>query len=213
MTADYAAIALVVDRSGSMHSIASDVRGSVEQFIGEQKKVNGRAYLTLSQFDDKYEVVNDFVDINSVDEKQFSKEYTPRGTTALLDAIGRTTISLQSKLDAMPQTERPKRVIVAIITDGLENASTEFNIKQIKEMVQAKEAAGWDFIFMGATLDTIDVAKGFGFSVGKSAVFSTETFDSCMKGVSEQITQARLGKGVNFTQDQRDNLTKASSCF
>jgi len=210
MTMDYAALALLVDRSGSMHGIANDVVGSVKQFIDDQKKT-GKASLTVAQFDHQYEVIYDFKDINEVDADKFAKAYSPRGSTALLDAIGRTALEMQKKLDSMAEADRPKRVIVAVITDGLENASTEFNISQIKDLIQKKEAAGWDFMFMGATLNTIKIAEGFGFSSNKTAVYSTKTFDTCMKTVGEQINLARLGKEMQFTQTQRDDLMKGSA--
>lgn len=169
MNINYTALALIVDRSGSMHSIASDVRGSVKQFIGDQKKQEGKASLTVSQFDDRFEVVHDFEDINNVDEARFSRDYSPRGATALLDAIGKTTLLMQEKIDSLKEEDRPQRVVVAVITDGLENASREFKLEQIKEMIKEKEANGWDFMFMGATLDTVQVAENMGFTKDKSA--------------------------------------------
>lgn len=215
MDTNYAALALVVDRSGSMESIASDVRGSVKQFIGDQKKESGRASLTVAQFDDKYELVYDFKDIKEVDEEKFAGAYSPRGSTALLDAIGRTTLAMQSRLDAMPEAERPKRVVMAVITDGYENASREFTIDKIKELIKEKEALGWDFMFMGATLDTIDVAKSMGFAFGKTAVYGTENFSNCMSSISSQITKARLDEEIKITEAQRKSMfgcSFASSC-
>lgn len=206
MNINYAALALVVDRSGSMHSIANDVRGSVKQFISEQKKNEGGAYLTVAQFDNRYDVVHDFTDIKNVDENKFANEYAPRGSTALLDAIGRTTLAMQQKLDSMPEADRPKRVVLAVITDGLENSSCEFSLSQIKDLIKKKEEAGWDYMFLGATLDTIDVAGRIGFSKNKTAVYTTSDMGSCMKVVNEKITQARLNKEINITEEERHNL-------
>lgn len=206
MNTDYAALALVVDRSGSMQCIASDVRGSVKQFISDQKKAHGKASLTVAQFDHKYEVVYNFKNVQEVDAEKFANEYTPRGATALLDAIGRTTLEMKQKLESMPLAERPKRVVVAVITDGQENASSEFNLGQIKEMIKQNEALGWDFMFLGATLDALDVAKNFGFSGCKAAVYNTSRVDSCMQLISNQVCQARLGKEVNITETERNSL-------
>lgn len=208
MSTDFTALALVVDRSGSMESMVSDVKGSVKQFIGDQKKNEGKANLTVSQFDHTYEVVHNFKNIQEVDEDAFTKAYAPRGSTALLDAIGRATIDMQQKIDSLEETEKPKRVVVTVITDGFENASREFNIKQIKEMIKDKETKGWDFIFMGATLDTIDIAKSMGFSESKSAFYDTCNFASCMSSINEQITKARLDKEINISDEERANLAK-----
>lgn len=207
-TNNYAALALIVDRSGSMQSVATDVRGSVQQFIGDQKKEAGKATLTVAQFDHQYEVVYNFKDIQEVDEKKFAQEYTPRGSTALLDAIGRTTLAMQKQLDSLSKEEQPKRVVVAIITDGFENASREFNMEQIKQMIKDKEAAGWDFMFMGATLDTVQVAKSMGFSADKSAYYEAGNFSSCMNSVNEKIKQARLNQEVKFSEQERQDLQK-----
>lgn len=211
MNTDYTALALVVDRSGSMYNIADDVRGSVKQFIGEQKKINGKATLTVAQFDHSYEVIHDFKDIKEVDEEKFANEYDPRGATALLDAIGRTTLALTQRLDSMPEADKPKRVVVAVITDGEENASTQFTIEQIREMIKGKEASGWDFMFLGATLDTIQVAKNMGFTESKAAVYATSKMDQCMEMLSAQMTKARLGKEVDIKQEERKTLVAASA--
>jgi Mg-chelatase subunit ChlD len=209
MNTNYTALALVVDRSGSMHSIANDVKGSVKQFIEEQKKNSGKASLTLAQFDNWYEIVHDFKEIKDVAEDAFTKAYSPRGSTALLDAIGRTTLLLYKRLENMPPAERPNKVVVAIITDGQENASTEFTIEQIKEMITKHEALGWDFMFMGATLDTINVAKSMGFSADKSAVYNTESFESSMSCISKKMSDARHGKNIEISKTERENLEKS----
>ena len=120
---NYTAIALVVDRSGSMESIKGDTVGSIKQFIGDQKKLDGKATLRIVQFDDKYETVYKDVDIKKIDEKEFAEKYCPRGCTALLDAIGRIITELGQTIKEMKEKERPSKVVVAIITDGYENAT------------------------------------------------------------------------------------------
>ena len=212
MNTDYTALGLIVDRSGSMESMAQEVKGSVKQFILEQKKDTGRkATLTTTQFDDHYEVIHDFQDIQAIDEEKFVREYSPRGLTALLDAIGRTTLAMKQKIDSMAEADKPKRVVVAVITDGLENASKEFTISQIKEMIKEQESAGWDFLFMGATLDTIKVAENIGFSKDKSAIYNTGNFKTCMSSINEQVTKARLNKKVKITEEDRENLMSSGT--
>ena len=210
MNTDYTALALVVDRSGSMHSVASDVKGSVKQFIGDQKKNPGKASLTVSQFDHEYEVIHNFKELSEVDEEAFANGYSPRGSTALLDAIGRATIEMAQKVQSMPEADQPKRVVVAIITDGLENASTDFTLEKIRDMIKEKEELGWDFIFMGATLDTIDIAKNMGFSPKRSAVYDASNVKTCMQSISDMITSARLNKEVEISQEERDRLASTA---
>lgn len=206
MRTDYTAIALIVDRSGSMHSVASDTKGSVQQFIADQKKNDGDAAFTLVQFDDKYDVVHDFVEIETVDERKFAKEYSPRGTTALLDAIGRTTLAMSQKLDKMDETERPERVVVAVITDGYENASREYSISSVREMIKDKEANGWDFMFLGATLDTMDIAHDYGFDRSKAAQYDAKNVAKCVQTIGGQVTNARAGCKVGITEACRQAL-------
>lgn len=208
MNTNYAALALVVDRSGSMGPIATDVRGSVKQFISDQKAKEGDARLTVVQFDHAYEVVHNFTNVKEVNEQKFADEYSPRGSTALLDAIGRTTIELSQRLDGMAEADRPKRVVVAIITDGLENASKEFNLAQVKEMIQSKEAAGWDFMFLGATLDAVQVAKTMGFCEQKAAAYDPSNIKDSFDVINRNCALAREGKAVVIDEAQRNALSR-----
>lgn len=210
MNTNYTAGALVVDRSGSMWNIADDVRGSVEQFINDQKKQDGsKVRMTVAQFDHTYEIINDLEDIESIDAANFAKNYSPRGSTALLDAIGRATIDMQKKIETM--SEKPNRVVVAIITDGEENSSTEFNLEKIKGIIQEKTAAGWDFIFLGASLDAIKVAANMGISGNQASSYDTSNFKSCMEALNTKFYNARADKDVSFTDAERDEMAKTAS--
>lgn len=206
IASDYTALALVVDRSGSMGSIANEVKGSVKQFVEDQQKKSGRASLTVAQFDHEYEVVHDFVDLTKVDATSFSNQYQPRGMTALLDAIGRTASTLKQKIEAMPEAERPKRVVVAVITDGLENSSKEYTLDKIKALVKQQEGFGWDFMFLGASLDAINVGTSYGFSSGKSACFSTSNFEGSMQVISDKASAARCNQPVAFSEKERADM-------
>lgn len=205
-----AAMALVVDRSGSMYGIASDVRGNVKKFISDQKKESGKAFLTVAQFDHEYKIVHPLRDIQEIDEEEFAKQYAPRGSTALLDAIGRSTLEMKEKIDDMTNENKPKRVVIAVITDGLENASKEYNLAKIKEMIKERESAGWDFLFLGATLDAIKVAEDMGFSSSKAAVYDTTKFESSMHVFHNQFAKARKNEKVEISDEERKNLVKAS---
>lgn len=206
MNFENSALALVIDRSGSMQCIANDVVGSVKQFIGNQKQNPGKASLTVVQFDHCYEVIHDFEDLQTIDGDKFTKGYNPRGSTALLDAIGRTTLAMKQKLDSMPPADQPKRVVIAVITDGLENASREFSLEKVKELIKQHEALGWSFMFLGATLDAVQVAESMGFSNSKSAVYDVQNFNKSMQAIGEQMTLARKGASIEFSKEQRDSL-------
>lgn len=205
-----AALALVVDSSGSMFSCVNDVTGGVKQFIEDQKKESGSAVLTAVKFDHTYTVIHDFTPINEVDQEKFAREYQPCGSTALLDAIGRTTIEMSQKLDAMSIEDRPKRVVIAVITDGEENASKEFTIEKIRDMIKTKEAEGWEYLFLGASLDAIDVARNMGFSADKSASYATSNTKYCFQNFSQKCTRARTDQEVKFTDEERAKFVQTA---
>jgi uncharacterized protein YegL len=206
MESYYTAIAFVVDRSGSMYSVLEDTKGSIENLIETQKKVEGKASLTRAQFDHQYEVIHDFTDLKEVDVKAFTKQYQPRGSTALVDAIGRTIITMSDKIEKMEDAAKPTKVIVAIVTDGLENASHEFTTEKVKKLVEEQQALGWDFIFLGADLNTIQTAQTYGFSPKGSAYYENSNISEAMKVVSTQMTNARSGKAVEISGTERDQL-------
>lgn len=152
-------IVFVVDRSGSMERIAADMRGGFDAFIAEQRKVPGLCAVTLAQFDNEYEVVYTGKPLADVPPAVLE----PRGSTALLDAIGRTIVQTGARLAAMPEHERPSKVYFVIVTDGQENSSCEFGHAQVATMItHHREAYSWDFVFLGADENAIAVAGAMG---------------------------------------------------
>ena len=165
-------IGFVLDRSGSMKDMELEARNGFNAFLESQQKLPGEARLTLVLFDHEYIVAHDGVpikDVPSLDEHT----YVPRGTTALLDAIGRTINTIGERLDKAPEPERPGKVIVAILTDGLENASQEFKRKQIFKMIKhQREVYSWEFIFLGARQDAIQTGAQIGIPTANAVTFS-----------------------------------------
>lgn len=204
----FTAIALIVDRSGSMYSVAEDTKGSVKTLIETQKQEEGKAALTLVQFDHQYEVIHDFVDLKTVDADAFTKQYQPRGNTALVDAIGRSILSMDQKIDSLHIAEKPTRIVVAIITDGLENSSHEFTAEKVKKMVEEKQALGWDFIFLGADLNAIQTAQDYGFSPKGSAYYDSSNVTEAMNVINTKISHARQGYNVEISDEERAQLKK-----
>ena len=156
-------IVFVVDRSGSMESIASDMIGGFNQFIKKQKETDvGECRVSFNQFDDIFEEV--YKNVLLVDVKELTSEtYVPRNSTALYDAIGRTINSIGEELAALPEDQRPEKVIVVIITDGEENASQEFTSKIVSEKITHQtETYNWQFLYLGANQNAWDVGRGLG---------------------------------------------------
>ena len=159
----------LLDRSGSMQSIKDDTEGGFDAFIAEQRTQPGDCRVTLAQFDDRYEEVYRDVPVADVPPLRLS----PRGSTALLDSIGRLLGEAGERLAALPEDERPGVVIVGIMTDGHENASRELTHPQVKAMIERQtKDYGWQFLYMGADQDAIEVGSSIGVAAANSLTWS-----------------------------------------
>lgn len=164
MKDNFTSINVIIDASGSMQHLTHDTIGSFNTFLAEQKIVPGEAVFSLCIFSTNYRLVHDFAVLTSVPELT-NKVYSPNGGTALLDAMGATIDSVGARLAAMPEEERPSKVIFLIITDGAENSSKRFNADQIRAKVQhQKDVYSWEFCFMGANIDAIADGTNLGIS-------------------------------------------------
>ena len=178
MNKHYTEIAFVLDRSGSMRSCQQAAIDGFNRFLTEQQQTEGRAKLTLVLFDDEYLVHVRSVPLEEVlplDEETF----TPRNTTALLDAIGQTVDQLGQSLAALPESKRPGQVIVAILTDGLENASRRFSWADIAAKIKNQtETYKWTFLFLGANQDAIATAAQLNIAAVNSASYVADAAGS-----------------------------------
>jgi uncharacterized protein YegL len=161
-------LSLILDRSGSMQGKEDDVIGGVNAFIIEQKMLPDEAVISLVRFDEEYEEFRPTAPLK--DAKLIDAEdYQPRGSTALLDAVGRTLLAL----DAAWKQYQPQRAIVVIVTDGHENASHEFTLAQIKEMIEGREKSGkWAFLFLGADVNAFAEAGAMGIAAHNTAGYA-----------------------------------------
>ncbi len=142
-------VIFLLDRSGSMGGIEKDTIGGYNSYIDSQRGKNVK--VTTILFDDKYEVLHNREDVDNI-KKLTNKEYYVRGCTALLDAIGKTIKTLESK--------NPNKVIFFITTDGYENASKEYNKSQIKELIESHK--DWKFMYIGADIDSYSEGRSIG---------------------------------------------------
>ena len=157
-------VVFILDRSGSMSGLESDTIGGFNSMITKQKKEEGEAYITTVLFDDKIETLHDRIEIGRVEPMNDSQYFT-RGCTALLDAIGKTVNHISDIHRYSRKEDRPEKTIFIITTDGLENSSREFTYDKIKKLLTKKqEKDGWEFLFLGANIDAIEVAGKMGIS-------------------------------------------------
>lgn len=195
MKENFTAIAVVLDASGSMSGLTQDTIGSVNSFVAEQKLVPGEAAFSLCTFNTSYHPVHDFISLSSVPELT-NKVYRATGGTALLDAMGTTIDNLGTKLAAMPEEDRPSKVIVLVITDGEENSSHTFTLEAIKEKVtHQREVYSWEFVFMGANIDAISAGASLGFTASNSMQYqaTAEGTRDLYSTVSASMTSYRIG--------------------
>jgi hypothetical protein len=200
----------LLDRSGSMQSIKSDIEGGFAAFVDEQRKTTGECRATLAQFDDVYELV--YADRPIADVPPLDLQ--PRNMTALHDAMGRLITEAGQKLEAMKADERPGTVIVAIMTDGLENASKEWTGASIKALVtQQSNVFGWTFMYMGADQDAIEVGESLGIARDHAVTYSRGKSRQAMAVASGKIAKLRAARVAApaarmeaFTDDERASL-------
>ena len=180
-------------RSGSMESIKDDTIGGFNAFMTEQRQHPGACLVTLAQFDDLYEVVYADKPIAEVPRL----DLRPRGTTALLDAIGRLITDAGQHLADLPEAERPGTVILGIMTDGYENASKEWTHPTIKALVQQQTATySWEFLYMGADQDAIEVGTALGVPAARSMTYSRASTHAAMASTSAMVGRLREARAT-----------------
>jgi len=157
-------LVFILDRSGSMAGLESDTIGGYNAMLAQQKLVDGEACVTTVLFNHQYILLHDRIDIKAVSPIT-NKEYEVGGTTALLDAIGTTIYKIINVQKHTAEEYRADKVLFVIITDGMENSSREYDYDTVKKMVERqKNEFGWEFIFLGANIDAIEVAGRFGIA-------------------------------------------------
>ena len=204
MKDNFTRIAIILDRSGSMESCKESTVAGFNEFIRTQRELPGEAIVKLVQFDDQYETVFD-VNLKSCPELT-QNTFVPRGSTALLDAQGRTIVELGKELAALPEQDRPSKVIVVTLTDGLENASKHYNIQQIGELIrEQRDKYSWDFVFLGANQDAIATAEAMNIPLPSAMSYSTSKagIAATMAAVSHYVGAARGGRAAAFSAEDR----------
>ncbi len=161
-------VVFILDRSGSMGGLEADTIGGFNSMIEKQRKEEGEAYISTVLFDDQTEVIYDRVPVGKV-EPMTDRQYYVRGCTALLDALGGAIHHIANVHKYAREEDRPEKTLFIITTDGMENASRTYDYKKVREMVEReKKEYGWEFLFLGANIDAIEVAGRFGVSANRA---------------------------------------------
>ena len=189
-------LVFILDRSGSMGGLESDTIGGFNSMLNKQKKEDGRAYVSTVLFDHETEVLHDRVPIEKVPELT-DKDYTVRGCTALLDAIGSAIHHIGNVHKYARPEDVPEHTMFVIITDGMENASRRYSGKEIKKKIEKEKSKyGWEFLFIGANIDAIATARNFGISEDRAVNYKADRQGTGVvyESVCEAVSDVRNGK-------------------
>ena len=190
-------VVFIMDRSGSMGGLEADTIGGFNSMIEKQKKEPGEVIWSTVLFDHVSEVVHDRVSIDKVDELDEDTYYV-RGSTALLDAVGGAIRHIGNVHKYAREEDRPEKTVFVITTDGMENSSMIYDYRKVKSMIKRQqERYGWEFIFLGANMDAVDVAGRIGISESRAARFHNDGAGIAVNfsAVSETIKGVRA-KGM-----------------
>jgi len=167
-------LVMILDRSGSMGGLESDTIGGYNSFLKKQRETDGEVLVSTVLFDDRSEVLYDRVPLDQMPQMT-EREYTVRGCTALLDALGGAIHHIGNVHRAAREEDRPEKTIFVITTDGLENASREYTYDRVKRLVRRqKETYGWEFLFLGANIDAIETAGRCGIAADRAANYNSD---------------------------------------
>ena len=186
-------VVMLLDRSGSMSGLENDTIGGFNSMLARQKMQPGEAYLSVILFDNRSEVLYDRVDIREA-SPMTAEQYYVRGCTALLDAVGGAIRHVQTIHRYAREEDRPEKTLFIITTDGMENASRQYSLAQVHRMISdAREKDHWEFIFLGANIDAIEVAGRFGVSASRAVRYECDSEGTALNFnvMSNIITGAR----------------------
>lgn len=187
-------LVFILDRSGSMSGLEKDTIGGFNSMLAKQKEETQNIFVTTVLFDDQYEKLHQRIPITEVKELT-EKDYFVLGSTALLDAIGRSIVELKKEL---VKEKSQNRVLFVIITDGQENASQEYSARKIQTLIKEQKKQNWDFLFLGANIDAISTAKTIGIEKKNAVNYHADSQGTAQnfEGVYKAVQQFRQGNIV-----------------
>lgn len=190
-------IVFILDRSGSMSGLEKDTIGGFNAMIEKQKKQDGKAYVSTVLFDHESVVLHDRLPLEQI-KPMTEDDYTVRGCTALLDAIGGAVKHIGNIHRYARPEDVPEHTMFVITTDGLENASRKYNSRDIKRLIESKKEEGWEFLFIGANIDAIETANTYGIGADRAVNYNADSQGTgvVFEAVSETVAKFRGGQKV-----------------
>lgn len=198
---DYTALMFIMDRSGSMSSIKTSVESGMRDILKDLRSQPGKVTIDLIDFDTEITHSQKLVPLD-----RFSFTLSPRGGTALYDAIVTGASELRKELEALPEDKRPEHVQVVVVTDGDENSSKNADAQLVSDTVTwCTDNLGWDFTFLGANQDAVFTAAALGFEGKKAMTFAATTSGvaGTASSLSDYINQTRRGEDASYSDSHR----------
>lgn len=192
-------LVFILDRSGSMHGLEGDTIGGFNSMIDKQKAQDGECYVSTVLFDDVSEVLHDRVRLSEV-PVMTDRDYTVRGCTALIDAIGGAIHHIGNIHKYARPEDVPEHTVFVITTDGQENASHRYKADEVKRMIERqKERYGWEFLFIGANIDAVETAARYGIDRDRAVNYNADSEGTQIlySSVSKAVCSVRAKKGID----------------
>ena len=201
-------LVFILDRSGSMSGLESDTIGGYNSLLNKQRSEEGSAIVTTVLFDDQFELLHDRLDIHAISPIS-EKDYFVRGSTALLDAIGRTINKIGNVQKHTKPEMRADKVLVIITTDGMENSSIEYSYDRIKNMIERQKSQyGWEFIFLGANIDALATAHRFGIDSSRAANYRADSLGTNLNYSALNKTVSKFRSEATIDDDWKAEIEK-----
>ena len=200
-------LVFILDRSGSMSGLEKDTIGGFNSMIEKQRRQDGECYVSTVLFDNVSEVLHDRVKLSEV-KPMTEDDYTVRGCTALIDAIGGAIHHIGNVHKYARPEDVPEHTLFVITTDGMENASRRYSSEQVKTMIKRqKEKYGWEFLFIGANIDAVETAARYGIDEDRAVNYMAdqEGTQILYESVSEAVCNVRSNRKLSKAWSQNIN--------
>lgn len=201
-------LVFILDRSGSMSGLEEETIGGFNSMIDKQKSIEGDVIVSTVLFDNQFDVLHNRIPLNKI--QPLTKEtYYVRGTTALLDAIGRSVQKIRHIHTLIQTKDIPSKVMIVIMTDGMENSSKEYSYHDVKMLIDTMtKEKEWEFIFLGANIDAINVGQRFGMRKDRVANYHADKEGTSLnyEVISDAVTQYRRSRTIK--EDWKNRIDK-----
>jgi len=199
-------VVAILDRSGSMNGKEEDTLGGInaafEQLKTEQE-ANTTIKVSVKLFDHEEQLLFRSIDLKDVRPIE-RRQYIPRGSTALLDALGNSINYFMTK--KLQDSNAYGSCVIYVVTDGIENSSKIYNVEKIKSLItEAEKEYNIKIIYLGANQDAILEASKYGISTDSALNYSenSQNVESAHRSLASAVKRVRTGEYSGFTNLER----------